>query len=200
MKIIVVGATGLIGREVAKALSAKHEVIKVGHKNGDIRVDITSSGSIEEMYKKVGAFDAVVSTTGGAAFGEFEKLTDDNFAYSLKDKLMGQVNLVRFGVKHIKDNGSFTLTSGVMAHDPIPGSAAISLVNAGLEGFTRAAAIEMKRGVRVNVVSPPFATETLKALGMDTSTGTPVAKFPGAYVESVQSKRSGEVLEVVKFI
>ena len=156
MKIIVVGATGLIGREVAKALSAKHEVIKVGHKNGDIRVDITSSGSIEEMYKKVGAFDAVVSTAGGAAFGEFEKLTDDNFAYSLKDKLMGQVNLVRFGVKHIKDNGSFTLTSGVLAHDPIPGSAAISLVNAGLEGFTRAAAIEMKRGVRVNVVSPPL--------------------------------------------
>ncbi len=200
MRIIVVGATGLIGREVVKALSAKHEVIKVGHKNGDIRVDITSRGSIEEMYKKVGSFDAVVSTTGGAAFGELEKLTDENFAYSLKDKLMGQVNLVRFGAKHIKDNGSFTLTSGVLAQEPMPGSAAISLVNAGLEGFTRAAALEMKRSVRVNVVSPPFATETLKALGMDTSTGTPVDKFPHAYVESVESKRNGEVIEVLKFV
>ncbi len=200
MKIVVVGSTGLIGREVVKALSSKHDVISVGHKNGDVRVDITSKTSIEELFRKVGAFDALVSTAGAAAFAEFEKLTDENFELSLNDKLMGQINLVRLGVKHVNANGSFTLTSGVLAHDPMPGSAAISLVNAGLEGFTRAAALEMKRGVRVNVVSPPFATETLKALDMDTSIGTPVAKFPAAYVESVQSKRNGEVIEVLKFI
>lgn len=200
MKVIVVGATGLIGKEVVKALSSRHEVIKVGHKNGDILVDITSKSSIEGLFKKVGAFDALVSTAGGAAFGEFEKLTDENFAFSLKDKLMGQVNLVRVGVKYARDNGSFTLTSGVLAQNPIPGSAAISLVNAGLEGFARAAALEMKRGVRINVVSPPFATETLKVLGMDTSSGTPVAKFPGAYVESLEGKRNGEVIEVLKFL
>ena len=199
MRIIVVGATGLIGSEVVKALSGNHEVVAVGHKSGDFRVDITSNDSIQEMFKKVGAFDALVSTAGGAAFGQLEKLTDDNFAYSLKDKLMGQVNLVRFGAGHVNENGSFTLTSGVLAKAPIPGSAAISLVNAGLEGFVRAAALEVKRGVRVNAVSPPFATETLKALGMDTSSGTPVAKFPGAYVESVQSKRNGEVIDVLKF-
>jgi NAD(P)-dependent dehydrogenase (short-subunit alcohol dehydrogenase family) len=200
MRIIVIGATGLIGKEVVKALSVKHEVVKVGHKSGDLRVDITSKESIEELFKKAGAFDALVSTSGGAAFGEFDKLTDENFAFSLRDKLMGQVNLVRLGTKYIRDKGSFTLTSGVLARDPIPGSAAISLVNAGLEGFTRAAALEMKRGIRVNVVSPPFATETLKALGMDTSSGTPVAKFPGAYVESVESRRNGEVIDVVKFV
>ncbi len=200
MKVIVVGATGLIGKEVVKAFSAKHEVVQVGHKNGDVRVDITSKSSIEEMFRKVGSFDALVSTAGGAAFGEFEKLTDENYAFSLNDKLMGQVNLVRTGVKYVSEKGSFTLTSGILARDPMPGSAAISLVNAGLEGFTRAAALEMKRGVRVNVVSPPFATETLKALGMDTSIGTPVAKFPGAYVESVEGKRNGEVIEVLNFL
>lgn len=113
---------------------------------------------------------------------------------------MGQVDLVRIGTKHINDDGSFTLTSGVLAREPIPGSAAISLVNAGLDGFTRAAALEMKRGIRVNVVSPPFATETLKALGMDTSTGTPVAEFARAYLESVESKRNGEVIDVLKYV
>ncbi len=200
MRIIVVGATGLIGTEVVRALSGNHEVVAVGHKSGDIRVDITSKASVEEMFKKAGKFDALVSTAGGAAFGEFEKLSDENYAYSLGDKLMGQVNLVRVGVKYVNENGSFTLTSGVLAQAPIPGSAAISLVNAGLEGFTRAAALEMKRGVRVNVVSPPFATETLKALGMDTSSGTPVAKFAAAYVESVQSRRNGEVIDVLKFV
>lgn len=200
MRIIVVGATGLIGKEVVKALSGKHEVEAVGHKGGSLRVDITSKSSIEEMFKKAGPYDALVSATGGAAFGEFEKLTDENYAYSLRDKLMGQVNLVRVGVNYVRDNGSFTLTSGILAGHPIPGSAAISLVNSAIEGFGRAAALEMKRGVRVNVVSPPFATETLKALGMDTSSGTPVAKFPGAYVESVEGKRNGEVIEVLKFI
>lgn len=200
MKIVVVGSTGLIGKEVVKALSSKHDVVSVGHKNGDIRVDITSKSSIEDFFKKVGAFDALVSTAGAAAFAEFEKLTDENFALSLRDKLMGQVDLVRVGVKHVKDNGSFTLTSGVLASNPVPGSAAISLVNAGLEGFIRAAALEMKGGVRVNAVSPPFATETLKALGMDTSTGTPVAKFPAAYVESVEGRRNGEVIEVLEFV
>ncbi|OYV88077.1 MAG: short chain dehydrogenase [Ignavibacteriae bacterium 37-53-5] len=200
MRIIVIGASGLIGKEVVKALSTKHEVVKVGHKSGDLRVDITSKESIGELFKRTGAFDALVSTSGGAAFGEFEKLTDENYTFSIKDKLMGQVNLVRAGVQYINDNGSFTLTSGILARDPMPGSAAISLVNAGLEGFTRAAALEMKRGIRVNVVSPPFATETLKALGMETSTGTPVAKFPGAYVESVESRRNGEVIDVLKFV
>lgn len=200
MKVVVIGATGLIGKEVVRALSGKHEVLQVGHKSGDLRVDITSKKSIDELFRKVGAFDALVSTAGAAAFGEFEKLTDENYSLSLNDKLMGQVNLVRAGISHVNGNGSFTITSGILAGKPMPGSAAISLVNAGLEGFTRAAALEMKQGVRVNVVSPPFATETLKALGMDTSSGTPVAKFPGAYIESVEGKRNGEVIEVLDYV
>ena len=39
------------------------------------------------------------------------------------------------GLEHVRDNGSFTLTSGVLAQEPMPGAAAISLANAGLEGF-----------------------------------------------------------------
>ncbi len=200
MRIIVIGASGLIGKEVVKSLSPRHEVVRVGHKSGDLRVDITSKDSIEELFRSAGSFDALVSVAGGAAFGELGKLTDENFAWSLSDKLMGQVNLVRAGLAHARDNGSFTLTSGVLAREPIPGSAAISLVNSAIEGFVGAAALEMKRGIRVNVVSPPFATETLKALGMDTSFGIPAEKFAAAYVESVEGKRSGEIIDVRKFI
>jgi NAD(P)-dependent dehydrogenase (short-subunit alcohol dehydrogenase family) len=57
--------------------------------------------------------------------------------------------------------GSVTVTSGVLARQPMPGGAAISMVNAGLEGFVRGAAAEAPRGVRVNAVSPPWVTETL---------------------------------------
>ncbi len=199
MKIIVIGATGLIGKEIVKVLAPRHEVITVGHRSGDLQVDITSNSSIEEMYKDVGRFDALVSAAGSAAFGMMEKLSDSDYMFGLRDKLMGQVNLVRVGIDYINDNGSFTLTSGSLAHEPIPGGSAVSMVNAALNGFGMAAAIEMKRGIRLNIVSPPFATETLKALGMDTSTGIPAAKFAAAYKESVEGKRNGEVIDVRKF-
>ncbi len=200
MKIIVVGATGLIGREIVNALSGTHDIIEVGHKAGEYRVDITSKSSIEELFKKTGQFDALVSAAGNAVFKSLAQLTDDDFMLGLKDKLMGQVNLVRVGLKYVNNNGSFTLTSGVLASEPMPGSSAISLVNAGLNGFVKAAALDMKNGIRVNIVSPPFATETLKALGMDTSIGIPVAKFVRAYKESVEVKRTGEVIDVRKFV
>jgi NAD(P)-dependent dehydrogenase (short-subunit alcohol dehydrogenase family) len=112
---------------------------------------------------------------------------------------MGQINLVRVGLPYINDQGSFTLTSGVLAQQPIPGSAAISLVNAGLEGFVGAAALEATRGIRVNVVSPPWVSETLEAMGQDPSTGLPAAQVAPAYVESVESQRTGEILDARSF-
>ena len=108
---------------------------------------------------------------------------------------MGQVNVVRAGMATIRDGGSFTLTSGVLSTEPMRGSAAISLVNAGLEGFARAAALEMPRGVRINVVSPPWVSETLEAMGRDADAGMPAAQVARAYVESVEGSENGEVLD-----
>lgn len=199
MKVVVVGATGTIGKPVAKALSDRHEVIRVGFKDGDAQVDIGSRVSIEKLFKAIKAFDAVVCTAGLAKFGGLVELTDDNYMLGLANKLMGQVNLVRIGLQYICDNGSFTLTSGVLAREPMKGSASISMVGAGLEGFVRAAALEMSRGIRLNVVSPPFVKETMEAMGMDSSTGMPAAKVAAAYVEGVEGTRNGEVLDVRKF-
>lgn len=200
MKVIVIGGTGTIGDPVADALAAGgHEVVRAARGGGDVRVDITSPRSIEEMYRQVGRFDALVSCAGSGAWKPLEQLTDDDFETSLHNKLMGQVNLVRRGMAQVADGGSFTVTSGVLAQSPMHGSAAISLVNAGLEGFARAAALEAPRGVRVNVVSPPWVSETLTAMGMDPSGGMPAAQVARAYVEAVTGSRSGEVIDARSF-
>jgi NAD(P)-dependent dehydrogenase (short-subunit alcohol dehydrogenase family) len=199
MKIIVIGATGTIGRAVVDGMSGRHEVIKVGNRRGDYQVDLASQESIKKLYRAVGSFDAVVSAAGLAKFGALAELTDPDFELGLSNKLMGQVNLVRLGLPLIAERGSFTLTSGVLASEPMVGSAAISLVNAGIEGFVRAAALEMTKGVRVNVVSPPWVKETMEAMGMDSSPGLPAAIVARAYLDSVEGKKNGAVIDARAF-
>lgn len=175
MRILVIGATGTIGRAIVEALTAHHEVIPASHRSTPLTVDLAQPDSIRALYRAVGPVDAVVCAAGQARFAPLAGLSDDDFQFCLANKLMGQVNLVRLGLDQVRESGSFTLTSGVLARAPMPGSAAISLVNAGLEGFARAAALEAPRGIRVNVVSPPWVTETLQTLHMDPSLGQPAA-------------------------
>ena len=200
MKVLVVGGTGTIGRAVADALrAAGHEVVSAERGGGDLRVDITSPESVQALFAQAGRVDAIVSCAGGAAWKPLDQLTDEDFEMSLHYKLMGQVNLARYGADSVADCGSITLTSGVLASEPMPGSAAVSLVNAGLEGFARAAALDLPRGIRINVVSPPWVTETLQAMGMDTSIGMPAAQVAGAYLDAVGGAHNGQVLDARKY-
>jgi NAD(P)-dependent dehydrogenase (short-subunit alcohol dehydrogenase family) len=198
MRVIVVGATGTIGSAVVEALGA-HEVIRVASSSGDVQADISRPESIRELFAKTGPVDAVVSCAGSARFRPLDALSDDDFEFSLANKLMGQVNLVRLGMEHVRDGGSFTLTSGVLSQVPIPGSAAISVVNAGVEAFARAAALEAPRGIRVNAVSPPWVSETLAQMGQDPAGGLPAAVVARAYLSSLTEEVNGTVIDARRF-
>ena len=200
MRIILIGGNGTIGREVARALEVKNEVVIASRSSATLQVDIASPESVEAMFRSAGAFDAVVCAAGSARFGPLDDLEYEDFLFSFSNKLMGQVNLVRIGRTFINDNGSFTLTSGVLAKEPMPGSSAISMVNAGLEGFVRAAQLELERGVRVNVVSPVWVQETLLAMGRSTAEGMPAALVARAYVASVSGTMKGTVLDVNDYV
>jgi NAD(P)-dependent dehydrogenase (short-subunit alcohol dehydrogenase family) len=195
LRVIVIGATGTIGSAVVQALSPRHEVVPVARSSGEHRVDISDKAALERLFAQLAPFDAIVSASGEAAFKPLGDLTDEDFQFSLSSKLMGQVNVVRVGSRFISDNGSITVTSGVLSTEPMPGSAAVSLVNAGLDGFTRAAALEMPRGIRVNGVSPPWVSETLSAMGMDPSGGMPAATVAAAYVQCVEGTETGHVID-----
>jgi len=199
MRIMIIGATGTVGKAVVEALEDRHEIIKVGKKSGDYQVDITDSGSIRGLFKRVGKIDALVSTAGKVHFGPFAALTEKEVGIGLKDKLMGQVNLVLIGREHLNDGGSFTLTSGVLSHDPIRYGTSASLVNGAIEAFARSAAIELDRGCRINVVSPGVLVEALPQFG-DFFRGheaVPGKRVANAYVKSVEGLLTGQVLQVL---
>ena len=189
MKIIVVGATGTIGRAVVNLYESKHEVIKAS-RNGDVRVDLSNPDSIKEMYNEITDIDAVVCAAGDARFGPLDSFSDEDFQFSLGSKLMGQVNLVRFGRGHINDGGVFTLTTGVLAHSPDAATVILTMINRGLEAFVEAAALDMPRNQRLNAVCPPMAKETAEKMGWGPG-GVPAAEIAKYYLQSVDSGLNG---------
>ncbi|MDB5538126.1 MAG: Aklaviketone reductase, partial [Devosia sp.] len=166
MKVIVIGATGTIGAEIVTAL-AGHEVITVSRSAGEYRADIQDKASLEKLFAAIGEVDAIVSAAGGGAFKPITELSDEDYAFSLGYKLMGQINVIRTGMKYVRPGGSITVTSGTLARVAMPAAAAIGMINAGLEGFVRSAALDLKGKVRLNVVSPPWVAETLSGMGQD---------------------------------
>ena len=199
MKVLVVGATGAVGSAVAQALAERgHEVLRAGRTRGDLQVDITSDASVEALYAAVGRVDAIVSAAGGLFFGPITEMRPADFNIGLQDKLLGQVRLALLGQHVLADGGSITLTTGIVADEPIRQGANATAANSGVEGFVRAAAIELPRGIRINAVSPTVLTESLPDYG---------AFFPGfesvsaarsaqAYVRSVEGPQTGRVYRV----
>lgn len=193
MRILVVGANGLLGSAAASALRGSHEVIEAS-RSGSVGVDLTQPDSIQAMFEGIGTVDAVISCTGSVPFKPLAELTDKDFRAGFEDKVLGQVNLVRIGVNHITDGGSFTLTTGVLAREPILTGAAASLANGALESFVMAAAAELPRRIRINAVSPSVLAE---ATGYhDFFPGfaqVPAATVGRAYVKSVEGIQTGQV-------
>lgn len=199
MRVVLVGASGTIGRAVAAELGARHEIVPVGRTSGEVAMDITDAASIQAGFERIGACDAVVSAAGRVHFGPLEQMGEAEYAIGLEDKLMGQVNLVLIGREFVADGGSFTLTSGVLSHDPIRAGSSASMVNGAIDAFVRAAAIELPRGLRINAVSPGVLVESMDAYGpfFRGHEPVPAARVALAYSKSVEGARSGQVFEVL---
>ena len=199
MKILVIGATGTIGKAVADRLSNQHEVIAAGYRDGDVTVDLGNTDSIKAMFEKTGSVDAVISTAGLANFGPLSEQSDADYTLALNNKLMGQVNLIRIGRDFVTNHGSITLTSGILSRQPMPGSASISMANGALESYVKAAALELEN-IRVNVVAPAFVKETMEMMGMDSTYGVSAVDTTIAYDMAVTGDMHGETLDVTDYL
>ncbi len=198
MKVILVGAEGDIGKSVCAELASRHEIIKAGRSSGDIQVDMADRASVDAMYARCGKVDAVISTAGNVHFGPLNEYTEETFMLGLRHKVMGQVNLVLAGLAAVSEGGSFTLTSGVLDRDPIRMGTGAATANGALGGFVVGAAIEMPRGLRINVVSPGLLEVSVPRYGEWFPGHEPVSsKRVGlAYAKSVEGAITGQVIIV----
>jgi NAD(P)-dependent dehydrogenase (short-subunit alcohol dehydrogenase family) len=198
MKIIVIGASGTIGRAVVEELAPRHEIIQVGKTHGQVQVDITNPRSVEAMFDRIGKADAVVVAAGNLHFGPLGDITPEQFQIGLQDKLMGQVHVALAAQRYLNDGGSITLTSGIVSEQPILYGVNASVVNSAVEGLVRGAAIELPRGLRINVVSPSVLQESLGSygpyfLGFE---AVPARRVALAYSRSVEGRQNGQVYRV----
>jgi len=198
MKIIVIGATGTVGKPVVVELAARHEVIAVGKTSGALQVDIREPASIRALFETVGKVDAVVSTAGKVHFGPLAEMTPDLYAIGIKDKLMGQVTLALAALPFLNDGGSITLTSGILSEDPIRFGSSAAMVNGAIDAFVRSAAIEMPRGIRINSVSATVLVEAIDSYGpyFRGYEPAPGARVALAFSKSVEGAQTGQVYRV----
>ena len=198
MKILIVGGSGTIGKKVSKYFSKKHDVIVAARQSGDISVDITDSRSIEAMFESTGNLDAVVCIAGDAKWAAFDAMSEEDFYVGLKSKLMGQVNIVRIGQKYLNDGGSFTLSTGILADHPVEFTTSAAMVNGGIHSFAQAACLELKKGIRINVVSSGLVEDSVEKYEayFPGHNPIPMTKVINGYVKSVEGKATGEIIRV----
>ena len=194
-RILIVGATGTVGRALVHQIAGRHEIVPVGRVRGDYQVDITDSASISTLFERVGKVDAIVSVTGDLYFGPLAEMTTEQFRVGLNSKLLGQVSLALLGQHFLTDGGSITLTGGTVSDEPIRFGANASTVNAALEGFVRGAAVELTRGIRINVVSPSVLQESMSSFGpfFHGIEAVPGARVALGYVRSIEGVQTGRV-------
>ena len=198
MNILIVGAGGTLGRAVASELGRDHKIVSAGRHGGELRVDMTDDASVEAMFDAAGPLDALVCTAGNVFFGDLSTMTAAQFDSGLQDKLLGQVRLALVAQRHLRDGGSITLTTGILAEEPIRQGANATAVNAAVEGFVRAAACELARGLRINAVSPNALVESWEAYApyFPGFEPVPAARAALAYRRSIEGVRSGHVYTV----
>ncbi len=197
MKILIIGGNGTIGSKVSAHFAKKHEVIIAGRTSGDVTLDMADSDSVKAMFEKVGKVDAVVCTAGDAKWANFDDLTEDDFYIGIKSKLMGQVNLVRIGKDYMNPNGSFTLSTGILADHPVLMTTSPAMVNGAIHSFVKAACLELSN-IRINVVSSGLVEDAVEHYEayFPGHNPIPMTKVVNGFVKSVEGGGTGEIIRM----
>lgn len=196
-KILLIGATGLLGKAIAEKYQGEAEVISASFNHAENPVDISNVESLQALFNKVGEVDAIICTAGVAHLKPLAETADSDWQFAINNKMMGQINTIRYGNKFVKNGGAIVLTTGVLAQYPFPGSSMVTTVNIAVEGAIKSSALELEN-IRINAVSPGWIKETMEAMGMDSEPGMPAADVAQYFVDLVDNSTSGDIVVAAK--
>lgn len=199
MKLLIIGGNGTIGKKVSERLSEKHEVLIAGRSSGDVIVDFSDSNSIKAMFESIGKIDGIICIAGDAKWDKLDLLSEDDFYIGIKSKLMGQVNTVRIGKNYLNKGGSITLSTGILADDPVYMTTSAAMVNGAIHSFVKAADLELENGIRINVVCSDLVEDSYEKYKdyFPGNTPVPMYKIVDGYVKSVEGKISGRIIRIM---
>lgn len=198
MRVLVIGGDGTIGSKLTTYFGRKYEVVTAGRSTGDIKIDIADIVSIQQGLEKVGKLDAIICAAGEARWAPFDDLSEEDFYIGIRSKLMGQVNLVRIGKQFVNEGGSITLTTGILADDPVAMTTSAAMVNGAIHSFVKAVVLDLNENIRVNVVSSGLVADAVDKY-RDYFPGhhpIPMDKMLRGYIRSVEGKGTGEVIRI----
>lgn len=198
MKILIIGGHGTIGKRVVSRLNENHEVLTAGRNSGDFLVDITKAGSIRSLLESIPSLDSIICIAGEAKWDDFKDLSEEDHYIGIRSKLMGQVNLVRIGQDYLKSRGSITLSTGILADDPVIKTTSAAMVNGAIHSFVRAVALEIENELRINVVSLGLVEDSYEKYKgfFPGHNPIPMRKVVNAYMRSVEGRGNGEIIRV----
>lgn len=197
MKMLIIGGNGTIGKKVAKYFKSKYEVLIGGRSKSDIQIDISKSESIKNALNEIGKIDAIVCIAGEAKWDKFQNLTEEDYYIGIRSKLMGQVNLVRIGRKYLNRKGSITLSTGILADDPVEKTTSAAMVNGAIHSFVRAVDLEIENEIRINVVSLGMVEDAYQKYKEYFPGHNPISmgKVVNAYSRCVEGKGRGQIVK-----
>jgi NAD(P)-dependent dehydrogenase (short-subunit alcohol dehydrogenase family) len=199
MNVLLIGATGDVGQAIVQELSSRHHLIQASRAtSGSNRVDLRDSRSIYRLLEQHQGLDALIVAASEPHFGPLDQMTGELVREGLEGKLLGQIDAVLAARDLLADRGSVTLTSGLLGEACIRYGACAAAVNGAIEGFVRAAAAEMNRGLRLNVVSPGLLESSTARIGQYFRGFDPIppARVGRAYARSVEGIETGQIYAV----
>lgn len=205
--VLIVGATGGLGSEFARQLSARGAQLTLTsrsqHRLSALKVagagvvgDITDHGTAESFVQTAlntcGRLDGIIYAAGAVAFGPISGHTDEVLDELWEVNARGWMSVVRAGIPPLaasaeRGGSPFVVSlSGVVAEQPTAGMAAYSSVKAALHSFGVAAGRELRRQGILAVDARPGHTET--QLSQHPLVGDAPSFPPGLPPEHVVSK------------
>lgn len=196
MKAIVIGATGTIGKGIVEELERKGYEVSYGTRKSIESIDIESDESVHNFFETMDRPDVIICAAGSASYTTLLDLDEEKIQFSLNSKFAGQLRVAKYGIKRLKENGAIILTGGFFAYSPRPATSILTAINRGLEGFVKAAALEMEEGKRIMIAHPPFLSETAEKMGMPSEPWPNTNVVAKSYIKALENGKSGDIIYV----